>query len=54
MCSLVMSLCSRDLRAGDIIKDYYNTLNNSRLTVVKLTQKAWFLDGNMSTCFCNK
>ena len=30
MCSLVMSLCLSD----DVIKDYYNTFNNSRLTVV--------------------
>ena len=29
LCSLVMSLCSRD-----VIKYYYNTLNSSRLTVV--------------------
>ena len=34
MCSLVMSLCSRDLHVMSLINNYYNTLNSSRLTVV--------------------
>ena len=34
MCSLVMSLCSRDLHVTSLNKNYYNTLNSSRLTVV--------------------
>ena len=38
MCSLVMSLCSRDLYVTSLNNNYYNTLNNSRLTVVQLTQ----------------
>ena len=42
MCSLMMSLCSRD-----VIKLYYNTLNSSRLTVVYLTQRL-VLDGKTS------
>ena len=38
MCSLVMSLCSRDLHMTSLNNNYYNTLNSSRLTVVQLTQ----------------
>ena len=35
---LVMSLCSCDLHVTSLNNNYYNTLNNSRLTVVQLTQ----------------
>ena len=49
MCSLVMSLCSRDLHMTSLNNNYYNTLNSSRLTVFNL-HSAWFLDGTTSTC----
>ena len=38
MCSLVMSLCSRDLH----VSLNNNTLNSSRLTVVQLAQRLVF------------
>ena len=41
---IMMSLCSRDLLMMSL--KTYNTLNNSRLTVVYST-----LDGNTSTCY---
>ena len=40
MCSLVMSLCSRDLHVTSLI--IIITLNSSRLTVVQLTQRLVF------------
>ena len=42
MCSLVLSLCLRDLHVTSLNNNYYNTLNSSRLTVVQLTQHLVF------------
>ena len=42
MCSLVMSLCLRDLHVTSLNNNYYNTLHRSRLTVVQLTQRLVF------------
>ena len=57
ICSLVMSLCSHDLRVTSLNNNYHDTLNSSRLTVVQLTQRLVFgwnyinlLDGKISAC----
>ena len=45
MCSLVMSLCSRDLHMTSLNN---NTLNSSRLTVIQLTRRLVFGWYNMN------
>ena len=41
MCSLVMTLCSRDLHVTSLNNNYY-IMNSSRLTVIQFTQHLVF------------